>query len=155
MSKTSVRIGVALAGATFLTLVVAVTVAIADAQPKPVAGVVNIMAAVNDDKVGMYSQIKGFCAGNPGKDQADAFKLMRHRAQVMAECGNVLMSKSPPRGADDAAGLAKWKQHCADYRDLCKKLSKALAMKNAGKASAAIKELDAQCTKCHDDHKSL
>ena len=138
MSKTSVRVGLALAGASLLTLVVAVTVAIADAEPKGVAGIPNIMIAVNDDKVGMYSQIKAFCAGNPSKDQAEAFKLMRHRAQVMAECGNVLMSKSPPRGADDAAGLAKWKQHCADYRDLCRKLSKALAMKNAGKASAAI-----------------
>jgi len=154
MSKSSIRIGVGLAGATFLSLVVAVTVALADAQPKPVAGISNVMLAVNDEDHGMYSQIKKFIATNPGKDQAAVYKLMRSRAQIMAECGNILMAKSPPRGADDAAGMTKWKQHCADFRECCKKLSKALAMKKADKAAAAIKLVDNQCTVCHDDHKS-
>ena len=79
---------------------------------------------------------------------------MRSRAQIMAECSNILMSKSPPRGADDAAGLTKWKQHCANFRECCKKLSKALAMKKADKAAAALTAVDNQCTACHDDHKS-
>lgn len=154
MSKTSIRIGVGLAGASFLTLVVAVTLALADAEPKPVAGISNIMIAVNDEVHGMQGQIKRFLAANPGADKAEEFKIMRHRANVMAECGNILMAKSPPRGADDAAGLTKWKQHCADYRDACKKLSKALAMKKAAKASAALKAVEDRCTACHDDHKS-
>jgi hypothetical protein len=154
MSKSSIRIGVGLAGAAFLTLVVAVTVAIADAEPKPVAGISNIMIAVNDETHGMFGQIEKFLATNPGKDKADEWKVMRHRAQIMAECGNVLMAKSPPRGADDAAGIAKWKQHCADFRDCCKKLSKSLAMKNVAKAQAAAKVVKQRCDSCHDDHKS-
>jgi hypothetical protein len=154
MSKSSIRIGVGLAGAAFLSLVVAVTVALADAEPKPVAGISNVMLAVNDLDHGMYGQIKKFVETNPGKDKADVFKIMRSRAQIMAECGNILMGQSPPRGADDAAGMTKWKQHCANFRDVCKTLSKALAMKKAGKCSTAIKAVDNQCTACHDDHKS-
>jgi len=155
MSKTSIRIGVGLAGATFLSLVVAVGFAMAeDAQPKAVAGISNIMIAVNDDKVGLFAGVKAFCAGSPGKDKAEEYKLNRHRAQIIAECANVLMSKSPPRGADDAAGVTKWRQHCADFRETAKKLSKALAMKKAEKASAAIKTMEAQCEACHEDHKS-
>jgi len=66
MSKTTIRIGVGLAGASFLTLVVAVTLALADAEPKPVAGISNIMIAVNDEVYGMQGQIKRFLATNPG-----------------------------------------------------------------------------------------
>ena len=155
MSKATIRIAVGLAGATFLSLVIAVGVAIAeDAQPKPVAGISNIMVAVNDDKTGLFGTIKDFCAASPGKDQAEKYKLMRHRAQIVAECANVLMAKSPPRGADDAAGVTKWRQHCANFRDAAKKLSRALAMKKADKAGEAIKNVEAQCEACHNDHKS-
>jgi hypothetical protein len=153
MSTSSIRIGVGLAGAAFLSLVAAVTVALADAEPKPVAGISNIMIAVNDDKDGMFAQVKAFIASNPGKDKSDEFKLNRHRVQVMAECGNVLMTKSPPRGGDDAAGMAKWKQHCADYRECCKTLSKALAMKKTEDAVEGVKAVEARCQACHDDHR--
>ena len=154
MSTSSIRLGVGLAGAAFLSLVAAVTIAIAEPEPKPVAGISNIMIAVNDEKVGMGGQIEAFLATNPGKDKSEEWKLARHRAQVMAECGNVLMSKSPPLGADDAAGQTRWKQHCADFRDCCKALSKALAMKKVDKAQAALKTVKERCDACHKDHRS-
>ncbi len=152
MSKSSIRLGLGAAGLVALSLVAAVS--IAAPEKKPVAGIKNIMLAVNDEKVGFYGMISAFLATNPGKDKGDEWKLMRHRAQIMAECGNVLMDKSPPLGADDDAGMAKWKQHCADFRDACKKLSKSLAMKKADKAQAALKNVQARCDACHDDHRS-
>ncbi len=89
-----------------------------------------------------------------GSTDAEEWKLMRHRAQIIAEAGNILMTKSPPRGADDEAGVAKWKKHCAEYRELSKKLSKALAFKKVAKVKAALDACSAQCEACHKDHKS-
>ncbi len=153
MRRLPLRFSLALAGVTFLSLVVALSIALAaDAAPKPVAGIMNIMNAVNHPEHGMFGQIKGFI--EKGGGDADAWKLMRHRAQVVAECGNILMGKSPPRGADDDAGLTKWKQHCASFRDATKKLSKALAFKKVPKAKAALEAVSAQCEACHKDHKS-
>lgn len=154
MRTIATRIGLGLAGVTFLSLVLAVSVAvIAEPAPKPVAGISNIMNAVNHEQHGLYGMIKTFCDGG-GQGSGDDWKLMRHRAQVVAECGNVLMGKSPPRGADDAAGQAKWKQHCADFRDAAKALSKALAFKKMDKVKPALDAVAAQCTACHNDHKS-
>ncbi len=153
MRRIPLQLGLAMAGVTFLSLIVAVSVALAaDPAPKPVAGISNVMNAVNHTEHGLFGMIKGFC--DKGGGDASLWKLMRHRAQIVAESGNTLMAQSPPRGADDEAGTKKWKQHCADFRDAGKKLSKALALKKADKASAAIKLVEAQCEACHKDHKS-
>lgn len=155
MSSLSIRLGLAAAAAAFFCLVLAVSAVIGadDPQPEPVAGIQNIMNAINHEEHGLYGQIKGFCAGGAAGADADTWKLMRHRAQVIAEIGNVLMDKAPPRGGDDAAGLLKWKQHCVDYREAAKALSKALAYKKVPKVSAAITALAERCEACHKDHK--
>lgn len=155
MSNSTIRVCVGLAGAMFLTLVTAVGFAIAeDEQPKSVAGISNIMIAVNDPKTGLFGRIKDFCLASPGKDKAEDWKVNRHRAQIVAECANVLMIKSPPRGADDEAGVTKWRKHCADFREAARDLSKALARKKADMAAEAIKAVEAQCEACHNDHRS-
>ncbi len=164
MRTMSTRFGLALAGIAFLALIAGVAVAIATdsgpvavaegdtAAPAPVAGIGNIMNAVNHEQHGLFGMIKTFCDANGG-DKA-AWKLARHRAQIVAEAGNILMAKSPPRGADDAAGLKKWKQHCADFREAGKGLAKALAFRKADKAKKAIGIVAAQCEACHKDHRS-
>lgn len=156
MRKIPVRFGLLAAGFTFLSLVVAVTIAIGaeDPTPQPVAGVKNIMNAVNHEEHGLYGMIKGFCDSGGSGASGDTWKIMRHRAQIIAECGNVLMDKQPPRGGDDAAGLAKWKQHCANFRGEAKALSKALAMRKIDRAKAALAKVAAQCEACHKDHRS-
>ena len=163
MRSMSTRLGLALAGLTVIALGLAVAVSIAtdagtsavadDEGPAatPVAGIGNIMNAVNHEETGFFAMIKTFCDSPTNKD---GWKLARHRAQIMAESGNLLMGKSPPRGADDAAGLKKWKQHCADFRDACKSLSKALAMRKGDRAKKAIAAVAAQCEACHNDHRS-
>jgi len=162
MRSMSTRLGLAFAGLAFLALGAAVAVSIVtdsgpqavadgDAAPEPVAGVTNIMNAVNHEEHGFYGMIKAFC-DNP-TDKA-GWKLARHRAQMIAESGNTLMGKSPPRGADDAAGLKKWKQHCADFRDAGKGLSKALAFRKPDRAKKALAAVTAQCEACHNDHRS-
>ena len=154
MARIPLRFGLALAGVAFLSLVVAVTVARGDDEPvqEPVAGIQNIMNALNHDQHGLFGEIKKFVVAGGGDD--DAWKLMRHRANMIAEGGNILMDKSPPRGADDAAGLRKWKQHCADFRQAGKDLAKALAYKKPEKAQAALDAVVVRCEACHKDHKS-
>jgi hypothetical protein len=154
MPRFPLRLGLALAGVAFLSLVVTVTVAIGDdgPAPEPVAGIKNIMNALNSDKHGLFAQIKEFCTAGGG--EAEQWKLMRDRANVIAEGGNILMSKSPPRGADDAAGMLKWKQHCAAFRDAVKHLSRALAYKKVPKVQAAIQAVTVQCDSCHKEHRS-
>ncbi len=155
MRRFPLRFGLALAGISFLSLVVAVSVAIGDDDPavKPVAGIANVMNALNHEQHGLFGMIKTFCDQGGTKD-AEVWKLMRHRAQILAEAGNILMTKSPPRGADDEAGMKKWKQHCATYRKLNKDLAKALAFKKVAKVKTAIDKITAQCEACHKDHKS-
>lgn len=162
MRTFSTRLGLAFAGLAFIALVAAVGVsiatdsgpeAVADGEPAvdPVAGITNIMNAVNHETHGFYGMITAFC-NNPS--DKDGWKLARHRAQIIAESGNILMGKSPPRGADDAAGLKKWKQHCADFRDAGKALSKALAFRKPDRAKKALAAVAAQCEACHNDHRS-
>lgn len=162
MRSMSTRLGLALAGLTFIALVVAVGASIAthggpdavaadDPAPDPVAGISNIMNAVNHEEHGFFGMIKTFC--DKPTDKA-GWKLARHRAQMIAESGNTLMDKSPPRGADDAAGIKKWKQHCADFREAGKALAKALAFRKPDRAAKAIAAVAAQCEACHNDHRS-
>lgn len=155
MRRFPLRFGLALAGITFLSLVVAVSIAIGadDLGPKPVAGIANVMNALNHEQHGLFGMIKNFC-DKGGSEDAEVWKLMRHRAQILAEAGNILITKSPPRGADDEAGLKKWKQHCVTYRNLNKGLAKALAFKKVPKVKAALDKITAQCEACHKDHKS-
>ena len=155
MHRLPVRFGLALAAVTFASLLLAVTIVIAsdDPKPEPVAGLQNIMNAINHEEHGLYGQIRKFCEGGAAGADAETWKLMRHRAQTMAEIGNVIMDKSPPRGGDDAAGLLKWKKHCVEYRVASKNLGRALAYKKIPKVTAALAELKKRCDACHDDHK--
>jgi len=155
MRRIPLRFGLVLAGITFLSLVVSVTIAIGedDIQPRTVAGIKNVMNALNSEKTGLFGLIKDFCAQG-GSDDGEVWKLMRDRAQILAEAGNILMGLSAPRGADDEDGVLRWKKHCARYRELCKDLAKALAFKKVDKLQEAVDACVKQCEACHKDHKS-
>ena len=154
MRRLSTRLGLALAGLSLASLALAIGMAwAADPAPKAVAGITNVMNAVNHEQHGLFGMIKGFC-GKGGSADAAEWKIMRHRAQIIAESGNTLMAKSPPRGADDAAGITKWKTHCAEFREAAKKLSRALAFKKIDKVNPALAAVAAQCEACHTDHRS-
>jgi hypothetical protein len=154
MRRLSTRLGLALAGLSLGSLALAIGVALAaDPAPSPVAGITNVMNAVNHEQHGLFGTIKAFCEKG-GSEDGDEWKLMRHRAVIIAEAGNILMSKSPPRGADDAAGMTKWKTHCADFREAAKKLSRTFPFKNIDKVRPALAAVAAQCDACHKDHRS-
>lgn len=158
MRTLSTRIALLLATASAAALVLgvlAVGPATGDdeAAPETVAGIKNVMNAVNHETDGFYGMIRAFCTANPDKDD-EGWKLAQHRAIMMAEAGNLLMAMTPPKGADNDAGMKNWRTECAAFRDACKELRKALAFKNAEKVQAALAGVQARCDACHTAHRS-
>jgi cytochrome c556 len=121
----------------------------ADASPAPVAEVKDLMNAFNHKSYGMFGLIKATTKGEP---TAADWKVAAYRAVAVAECGNLLMGLTPPRGAEDEAGKAKWAAHCASFRDAAKEVAKQIKMKKLAECQAALAELEKRCDACHADH---
>ena len=154
MRTTFLRFGLVLAVVGFGSLFFAVTTSAFDDDPQaePVAGIKDIMNAVNHESGGLYGMIKTFCASNPPKTSGD-WKIMRHRAAMIAEAGNTMMGLQPPQGAEDDAGMKKWRQHCAAFRDASKKLKRPIALKKVADVQAALEGIMQTCNACHKDHR--
>jgi hypothetical protein len=160
MSKIPVRISLVLALASAAVLAVAVVPALVvpawgddDAAPEPVAGIKNVMNALNHEQTGFYGMIRSFCTANPDAGD-EGWKVAGHRAILMAEGANVLMGQTPPKGGDDEAGMKAWRVQCAQFREACKELRKALAFKKADKVKAALDAVAARCDACHAAHRN-
>jgi hypothetical protein len=154
MRKFPRRLTLAMAACCLVAIAVAVVPAIGadDASPEPIAAAKNIMNALNHERDGFYGMIRAFCTASDQTDEG--WKMARHRAVMMAEGGNLLMGMTPPKGGDDAAGMKAWRVQCAQFRDACKELSKALALKKTDKVTAALDAVNARCEACHTAHRN-
>ena len=155
MRKLSVRLAYVMAGIAFVSIALAVSVAVGDSPPeaKTVGGIKNIMNAVNHEEHGFYAELKKFLDGNPGKGDK-SWKLLRHKAVVMGQLGNTLLELTPPKGANDAAGMTRWKTHAASFRDECMALSKQIALRKVDKAKEKLAVVTKRCDTCHADHRA-
>jgi hypothetical protein len=150
MSSLPLRRRVLAVGAVAVLGVCAVAVQ-ADAKPVAVAEIKDIMNANNHKVDGLFGMIKACLKAEP---DGKAWKMAAHRAAIVAEGGNMLMGLNPPRGADDAAGKAKWADHAAAFRDAAKDLMKACKMKKYEDAKNAVAALEKKCDACHADHQN-
>ena len=83
MRNLPTRLGLGLAGVTFLSLVLAVSVAvIAEPAPKPVAGISNIMNAVNQTTIAMASRASSNAPWS--RPQTETFAPSAAKASAMA-----------------------------------------------------------------------
>ena len=121
-----------------------------DPQVKHVAAIKDVMFAVNNTENSVFATLKGELAG---KLDDEGWEAAHGRAAIIVEAGNLLLSLKPPMGADDAAGLAKWKKHVMDYRGCGEQILDATTKKDAAAAQAAVKSLGARCSECHKDHR--
>jgi hypothetical protein len=120
------------------------------AAPSPVASVKELMNAFNHKSYGMFGQVRAtLTAGEPS---ANDWKVAAFRAVAVAEVGNLLMGLTPPRGAEDEAGKAKWAAHAAAFRDCARELAKLVKGKKLEEAKAHLAEVDKRCDACHADH---
>jgi hypothetical protein len=121
-----------------------------DPQVKRVAVIKDVMFAVNNTESSVFAQLKEDLGT---KLDDEGWEAVHGRAAMIVEAGNILLGLKPPMGADDAAGLAKWKKHVLDYRGCGEAILDAANKKDAAGALAATKGLSGRCSECHKDHR--
>ena len=122
-----------------------------DPAPKPVAIIKDVMFTFNDGPTSVVGQLReGF---NAAKCDDEGWERLQGRASLVMEAGNMLLGMKPPMGADDAAGLAKWKAHVIDYRNNAEEARTATTKKDLAAGKAAITALSKRCAECHKDHR--
>jgi hypothetical protein len=121
-------------------------------DPKPYVTIKDVMNGCNHQQWGLFGLIKTTMK-QPECTPQD-WKVIAARAAVMAEAGNALQRLDPPRGGEDDAGMARWKEHCKAYSEAAKSLKSAAAVKNMDDATKAVAALTERCDKCHADHQN-
>ena len=77
---------------------------------------------------------------------ADAWRIARGQALLLAETANLLMLR-PPKGADPEA---TWMNRATDLRDAASKLARGAAARDYAKSRPALDEVAATCNRCHE-----
>jgi cytochrome c556 len=139
-----------------LLLVGAATAAIAlssdqDAGAKtdyqPVCNLKDIMNALNGEEDGFYGMMKAFADKNPSREDK-AWAIMRHRAMMVAEGGQLLTEMDAPKGDP-----ASWTAKAEAFRDAAKALKRPMAMRKGDKLKAQLAVVRKACDSCHDAHR--
>jgi len=118
---------------------------------KPVAVIKDVMYTFNEGPTSVTGLLKD--AFNSGKCDDDGWVALQGRASMAMEAGNMLLGMKPPIGADDAAGLAKWKAHVIDYRNDAEAARTATIKKDFEAGKAALVAIARRCKECHKDHR--
>lgn len=119
--------------------------------PKPIAELKDIMWTFNEGDTSVVGRMRAGFAATSCDDEGWA--ALKGRASMTMEAANMLLGMKPPLGADDAAGLAKWKKHVVEYRDAAEEARSAALKKDLAAGKAAIVLLTKRCTECHKDHR--
>lgn len=112
----------------------------------PVSNVKNIMNAMNHEEHGLFGMMNSACKS--GNVTSDGWKMMRHRAAMLAEAGNILEQLAPPKGE-----VASWRKHAAAFRDAAKALKKPMIKRKTDQVTAALALVKKQCDACHTAHR--
>lgn len=142
------RIGLGLFLAIALVGIHAVSTSADDGKPayEPVANIKNLMNAINHEEMGLFGMMQADCKS--GSMSSDQWNLMRHRAAILAESGNILMQLAPPKGE-----MASWRKHAADFRDAAQDLKKPMIRRKTDLVMAGLAEVKKQCDACHKAHR--
>ena len=121
-----------------------------DAASKPVAQIRDIMFTFNEGDQSVVGVLRA--QFNQASLDEDGWTAAKARATMIYEAGNMLLGMKPPRGADDAAGLAKWKAHVGEYQACAQAARDAAAKQDLAAGKAAMQALAKKCTECHKEH---
>jgi cytochrome c556 len=118
---------------------------------KPVATIKDVMFTFNEGPTSVVGHAReGF---NAATCDDEAWEILQARTTMLMEAGNMLLAMKPPMGADDAAGLAKWKAHVVDYRNNAEEARAAATKKDLAAGKAALAAIAKRCSECHKDHR--
>ena len=111
----------------------------------PFARIVDIMRAINSDQ-GVRGRLARSLAAPPA--DAAAWEQARSDAAMIAEAGNLLLARQPPKGS--AAG---WRQRAADFRAAAQTLLRAMERRDFSAAQQSLRELPQTCAACHAEYR--
>jgi carboxymethylenebutenolidase len=118
----------------------------AEAQtPKPIATIADIMRAVNAP-TGVRSALIQSLEKEPNTQQE--WDLVRARAAVIAEAGNLLQTLSPRKGTQ-----SRWTQHVQSYREAANAIVAAADQRDHAAAQRGLQQLAMTCSACHLQHR--
>jgi dienelactone hydrolase len=118
----------------------------ASSQPQnEIARIVDIMRVINADD-GVRGQLARSLAALP-TDNAQ-WERARSQAAVLAEAGNLLLERRPPKGP-----LTGWRERAAEFRSAAQAVLRAVEQRDFPAAQAALRRLPQACAACHADYR--
>ena len=118
--------------------------------PKPVAAIKDVMYTMNEGPQSVFGVLKE--ASKVASCDDDGWIAIQARTTMMVEGGNMILGMKPPRGADDAAGLAAWKAQVLEYRNAAESAREAALKKDMEGVKAGLAAIGKRCTICHKAH---
>jgi dienelactone hydrolase len=120
------------------------------APEKPASGpefvrIVDIMRVIMSDQ-GVRARLARSLTTAPSADAE--WEQARSDAAMLAEAGNLLLAKSPPRGSVDA-----WRRRAEEFRSAAEVLLRAVEGRDFAAAQQSLRELPQACAACHADHR--
>jgi len=118
----------------------------ASSQPRnEIARIVDIMRVINADD-GVRGELARSLAAPPaGNAQWDR---ARSQAAVLAEAGNLLFERRPPKGS-----LTGWRERAAEFRSAAQAVLRAIEQHDFPAAQEALRRLPQACAACHADYR--
>ena len=111
-----------------------------DATPQ-IARVVDLMRVINSN-AGVRGQLAQALTAEPAS--TEEWELAKSRAAVLAEAGNLLLTRRPATADPDG-----WKQKATEYRDSATALYRALERRDFTTTRHCLQELAHTCGACH------
>jgi hypothetical protein len=113
--------------------------------PGAIASIQDIMRVINSDS-GVKGHLAIQLASPPGNE--DQWALMRSEAAILAESGNWLLLRQPPKGS-----LTGWQMRAEDFRAAAVVLLQAVERRDFQAAQEALQRLPKSCAACHADYR--
>jgi hypothetical protein len=114
-------------------------------EPKPVATIADIMRGVNEP-AGLRGTLSKALEQEPANPRE--WGRVRANAALIAEAGNWLERRTPPKGAP-----GHWKQQARAFTAAAQALVTAADRHDFPGARQGLQQLAAQCAVCHEQHR--
>jgi dienelactone hydrolase len=118
----------------------------ASSQPQnEIARIVDIMRVINADD-GVRGELARSLAALPAGNAQ--WERARSQAAVLAEAGNLLLERRPPKGS-----LTGWRERAAEFRSAAQAVLRAVEQRDFPAAQEALRRLPQACAACHADYR--
>ena len=118
---------------------------VATGAANEIARIVDIMRAIESDD-GVRGQLARLLTAQPAGEPE--WERMRSLAAIVAESGNLLLARQPPKGS-----LIGWRERAIEFRGAAEMLFHAIEQKDLLAAQDALRRLPQVCASCHAEYR--